>query len=219
MQKLEITLAATGATAAMNGDQFRCVVSNSAGPITSGVATLTVGTVPVITVNPQNQTVVAGNSALFFSSATGNPIPGYRWQRKPAGAAVWANLYETAGFLGTATTNLTVTGTVTLMNADQFRCVASSPAGSATSSVATLTVIPVVLPPIILSEAFVEDGNFKFVFSGQAGSAYSVQFNDGFSATPGWQHLLNLVGVGGSILVIDSISNNAARIYRVLVVP
>ena len=66
--------------AVMSGDQFRCLVKNTAGTVTSNVAALTVGTNPVVTVQPVSPiTVAAGQTAAFTITATGTPPLVYQW--------------------------------------------------------------------------------------------------------------------------------------------
>jgi len=103
---------------------------------------------PTITGQPGNQTVLAGQPAQFTVSASGLPAPSFQWQRLPAGSAVWSNLSEAGAYSGTTARTLNIAITTTAMNSDQFRCVATNSAGSATSSPTTLTVNPVSAPVI-----------------------------------------------------------------------
>src|SRR5439155_304103 len=68
-------------TSTDNGAQFTVVVSNTAGSVTSSVATLTVNSPPTITTQPASQTVTAGQTASFSVTATGTAPLGYQWQR------------------------------------------------------------------------------------------------------------------------------------------
>ena len=121
-----------------NGAQFRCVATNAAGSATSAVATVTVlGVGPSFTLQPTNQSVFAGETATFTVAAAGTPPPTLQWQSKAATAADFTNLPGATA--GTCVTPV-------LLPADdgsQFRCLASSVAGTATSAVATVTVIGV----------------------------------------------------------------------------
>src|SRR5437667_75328 len=58
-------------TSGDNGAQFTVVVSNTAGSVTSSVATLTVNSPPTITSQPVSRTVTAGQTATFSVTATG----------------------------------------------------------------------------------------------------------------------------------------------------
>src|SRR5207249_4431781 len=65
-----VTLTLTGATAGLSGSQYRAFAANSAGTATSMAASLTVNTAPVITTQPTNQTVTAGQSTSFTVAAS-----------------------------------------------------------------------------------------------------------------------------------------------------
>src|SRR5207253_956006 len=124
-------------TSADNGEQFTVVVSNTAGSVTSSVATLTVNSPPTITSQPASRTVTAGQTASFSVTATGTAPLSYQWQR--AGVPpIWATL-------ASYTTPSTTSGD----NGAQFTVVVSNTAGSVTSSVATLTVNS---PPTITTQ-------------------------------------------------------------------
>ena len=100
-----------------------------------------VSVAPTITAHPGNQTVNAGGSALFIAAASGTPTPTLQWQRLPAGSGTWANVSDGGSYSGATTTTLTVSNTTAGMAGDQFRCVATNSAGSATSNPAALSVI------------------------------------------------------------------------------
>src|SRR5207253_435276 len=68
-------------TSGDNGAQFTVVVSNTAGSVTSSVATLTVNSPPTITTQPASRTVTAGQTATFSVTATGTAPLSYQWQR------------------------------------------------------------------------------------------------------------------------------------------
>ena len=78
------TLTVNPVAAAMNGDSFRCVVSNASGQDTSAVVVLTVSNSVAITAGPSNLTVAAGFSARFAVTATGAGTLTYQWQRQAA---------------------------------------------------------------------------------------------------------------------------------------
>ncbi|MFA6135278.1 MAG: immunoglobulin domain-containing protein, partial [Phycisphaerae bacterium] len=98
-------------------------------------------TAPVFTTQPVTQAVGVGSNVGFSVTATGTPAPAYQWQRLPAGSGVWDNLSNGGTYFGTITSTLTITGATWAMGGDQFRCVVSNSAGSATSNPATLTIL------------------------------------------------------------------------------
>src|SRR5439155_745187 len=137
-------------TSGDNEAQFTVVVSNPAGSVTSSVATLTVNSPPTITSQPVSRTVTAGQTASFSVTATGTAPLSYQWQR--GGAPI------SGATLASYTTPSTTSGE----NWAQFTVVVSNPAGSVTSSVATLTVNS---PPTITSQPV-----SRTVTAGQTGS-------------------------------------------------
>src|SRR2546427_2250958 len=71
-------------TTSDSGSTFAVVVSNSAGTVTSALATLTVSAAPVappITTQPVNQTVTAGQAAKLTGTATGTAPLSYQWEK------------------------------------------------------------------------------------------------------------------------------------------
>ena len=97
--------AITGATAATytipsatlaDAGTYTAYVGNVAGNVTSNGAVLIVNAAPAITTQPQNQSVVAGQTASFSVSASGFPVPTYQWQKNSADiAGATASSYTT----------------------------------------------------------------------------------------------------------------------------
>jgi hypothetical protein len=96
------TLSFTGARTNDSGVYY-CIVSNIVGPVTSSVATLTVGRPPTILVQPATTLAPLGSSTGLVVQVTGNDPLSYQWQHEgvaltnggriggadgPAGAAV-----------------------------------------------------------------------------------------------------------------------------------
>ena len=111
-----------------NGSKFQVVVSNSAGSITSSVATLTVDTAPGFSTQPANVTVDAGQPATFTVVATGSTPLSYQWQR------------GTTNIGGATSASYTLASAAASDNGATFRVVVTNAAGNATSNSATLTV-------------------------------------------------------------------------------
>ena len=64
---------------ASSGSQFRCVITNPHGSVTSSVATLTVALPPSITTQPTNLTELLGNAASFAVGVSGTGPFAYQW--------------------------------------------------------------------------------------------------------------------------------------------
>ena len=138
------TLALTALSLANHGHQFRVVVSNSAGSLTSSAALLTVNAAPVapsMTAQPANAAVVAPGTATFTAAASGTPTPTLQWQVSTNGGASFTNI------AGATTGSYNTPATAVGDSGRQFRLVASNSAGTATSQAALLTVTAAVVVP------------------------------------------------------------------------
>ncbi len=116
-----------------NGYLYRCLVSNSAGDVTSETAMLTVGTKPVITSQPQDVNTAAGATAIFTVTAAGAET--YQWQYSTNGGASWAN--SPASGNKTAALRVPVAA---YKNGYLYRCLVSNADGTVISETAVLTV-------------------------------------------------------------------------------
>ena len=114
---------------------YDVVVTNSAGTVTSTSAALTVNppaVAPLITTQPNAQTVAASESATFSVIATGTPAPTYQWRK--AGVALTEN--------ATANTATLILNNVAPSDAGTYDVVVTNSAGTVTSTSAALTVNP-----------------------------------------------------------------------------
>jgi hypothetical protein len=113
-----------------SGSQFRVVVSNSVGSVTSLSANLTVNApvAPSISQQPANQTVTAGQAATFTVVAAGSAPLSYQWQK------------GTTNISGATSASYTTPATTTGDSGSQFRVVITNTASNITSNSATLTV-------------------------------------------------------------------------------
>ncbi len=119
---------------AETGTKVEAIFSNAAGEAISEAATLTVVTAPKVTKNPSNQTVDAGQFAIFEASATGFPGPAVQWEVSTDAGTTWNPIPE-------ATFNqLAIGGTKPSMNGNLYRARFTNAAGSITSAAAKLTV-------------------------------------------------------------------------------
>jgi hypothetical protein len=117
-----------------DGSQYRAVFSNAVGTATTTAATLTVTAGPVITTNPVDDTVDAGQTATFTAAASGNPTPTVQWQLSIDGGATFNDVP------GATTATLTLANATPSQNATKYRAVFTNTTGTATTTVATLTV-------------------------------------------------------------------------------
>lgn len=121
-------------TAAASDDlhKYRAVFTNLAGTVTSDPATLSVAALSTITAQPNNNSLTAGGTATFTSTATSNVAPTIQWQVSTDGTT-WNDVP------GATSTTLSF---VTALTDDlkQYRAVFTNAAGSVPSNTAYLFV-------------------------------------------------------------------------------
>ena len=151
-----------------NAGNYRVIVTNSSGSVTSSFASLTVWQPPVITNQPMSATNIVGNNTSFSVVAGGFPAVGYQWY------------FNTNTPLANATNAALPLNNLQLSNAGSYSVVISNSAGSVTSSFASLTVWQ---PPVITNQpasATNTVGNntsFNVVAGGYPAVGYQWYFN------------------------------------------
>jgi hypothetical protein len=154
---------------------------------------------PVITGQPQSQTVTNGGSAAFSVSVGGTLPIFFQWRRNGADLP------------GRTNSTLSLTN-VQAAEAGGYSVVATNPAGQAMSGVAVLRVLvsPTITAIVQASPAA------QISFSTVAGLSYTVEFKNA-PESPGWNPLGPVVGTGGIVSVTDPEATVPSRIYRVRV--
>lgn len=138
------SLTITGPTAAMNGDQFQCILSNVAGTVTSAVATLGNSYPPAIVAQPTAQSVFTGVPVSFNVTASGSAPQTYQWRKN--GTAIPG-----------ATAATYTLASAQLADAGAYSVVVTNGIGSATSAAVALTVTTP--PPIRLALQYWQTGD------------------------------------------------------------
>ncbi len=128
------TLTITGATAVMNGYQYRAVVGSCSGDINSTAATLTISIPVSITTQPAATTVCEGGT-VNFSVATTGTVSSYQWQVSTNGGGTYTDI---AG----ATTSTFSVPAMVAQGGYYFRVVVTGSCGPVNSTGALLAVIP-----------------------------------------------------------------------------
>ncbi len=131
-----------------HGHQYRAVFHNVVGEAISEAATLTVGTgtgAPVVTLHPSSVTVTADTFTTFTAAATGTPAPTVQWQVSADGGVSWISSRG-------ATRQTLTTPAVLGMSGRMFRAVFTNSQGSATTTAATLTVVPGGGAPVVTEQ-------------------------------------------------------------------
>ena len=161
---VNLTLSNVQSTDAGN---YRVVVTNSVGTVTSAEAVLTIWVPPGIASQPQSRTNVLGTSAGFNVAATGTAPLSYQWQFNGA-------------IIGGATGTSLTLGNVQVSDAGSYAVVVTNAAGSVTSAVALLTVL---VPPTVITQPQNRTNvsgslaGFSVEAMGTAPLSYQWQFN------------------------------------------
>ncbi len=134
------TLTVTAASAALNGNQYRVVATNTSGSANSNAASLVLNVAPSFTTHPASVSTVAGQNAQFVVVAIGPPTPTIQWQASSDGGTTYANLTNVAPYSGVTTTTLTITAAPIGLSGNRYRAVATNLVGPVNSNAAVLTV-------------------------------------------------------------------------------
>jgi hypothetical protein len=180
------TLSLVGVTVGQNGLRYRVIVSNSAGSVTSAVATLQVTAAPAapgVAAQPQPAAVVAPNAATFTVVGTGTPAPTIQWQRSTDAGVTFNDIS------GATSTSYSTGSTATSLSGQLFRAVLTNPSGSITSTPALLTVAAAPVAPSFSTQplnASADVGavaNFTVVVSGSPAPTIQWQVSTDGGAT------------------------------------
>lgn len=203
---------ATTATAASPVGSYPITVSpgtlaatNYSLVFSNGVLTIFAGpsSAPIITSQPVSLTNVAGSTATFAVSASGDPAPVYQWLK--GNAPITGATSATLTFVNVSTTN-----------AGSYSVVVTNSAGGATSAVATLTVL---VPPQITSQptnlAILPGvtATFRVTASGTAPLAYQWFKNTNSAVSNGG----DISGASSNALVISNVDVTDIGSYLVVV--
>ncbi|MGA8270741.1 MAG: hypothetical protein WB919_04220 [Candidatus Sulfotelmatobacter sp.] len=151
-------------TSTMNGAVYTVTATNAAGSASSHQCTLTLDTPPSITTPPSNLTVYVGQTGSFSVTAAGTAPLTYQW-------------YLNGTAISGATLSSYTTPATTTVGSDSFYTVkATNAAGSVTSSVATLTILPLT-PSLVFASIPVQTyGNPPFTVSASSASSGTITY-------------------------------------------
>jgi Immunoglobulin domain/Immunoglobulin I-set domain len=185
-----------------SGSLFTVIVTNGSGTATGGPATLTVNTAPIITSQPANQTVNAGQTATFSVTATGAGTLTYQWYK--GGVAIG----------GATSSTYTTPATVSGDSGSIFTVTVTNAGGTVTSNPATLTVntAPVIVtPPANQTVTAGQTATFSVTATGTAPLTY--QWSKNGSTIPGatsstYTTPVTVIGDSGSLFSV-TVTNTA----------
>ncbi|MGC3956415.1 MAG: immunoglobulin domain-containing protein [Verrucomicrobiota bacterium] len=212
---------ATNYFLAMNGIQpsqdadYRVVVSNPFGAVTSSVAHVTVIVPPAITASPASTNVAAGQSFTLTVAASGTAPLSYRW------------MLEGVTIAGATTTNLTITN-AQLANEGIYRVIVTNIAGAATSSVALLRILPampaITAQPASLTVGASSNASFSVSAQGSQPMSYQWRFNGQFipgalAATYSLTNVQAMSAGGYTVVVSNGFGSITSAVAILTVIP
>ncbi|MGG9961498.1 T9SS type A sorting domain-containing protein [Ferruginibacter sp. SUN106] len=202
-----ISLTITGATAGMNGYQYRCVATGSCAPTsaTSNAGILTVNAATSITSQPGASAICAGANTSFTVAATGASLT-YQWQESTNGGGTWGNILNGGIYSGAGGVTLTLTGVTAVMNNNQYRCVIGSACTPLNSNAAILTVNAapsVTAQP--LNSSVCAGNTATFSVTG-AGGGLTYQWQESTNGGGTWNNLANGAPYSGVLTATLSIN-------------
>ena len=202
------------ATAARNGYQYRCKVTDAAGNVVySNGATLTVNaTALAITAQPESVSAKLNDTAKFTVAASGDGLT-YQWQWRKNASSSWASTTVTGN--KTAAISVTVTNA---RNGYQYRCKITDAAGKILySDAATLTVatsgLTITSQPKSVSAKLNDAVSFTVAASGE-GLTYQWQYRS--SATGSWK-VTTLTGAKTATLKATATTARNGYQYRCII--
>ncbi len=181
---------------------YRCVVTNPGGSVTSNQAALTLKAATVVTQHPAAQSACPGEAVQLSVAATGDGTLTYRWRKNGD------DLNDGGHYAGATTAMLTITN-ADAGDAGDYACVVTGGCGSATSNAAAVT--------LRTATTVTQHPAAQDVCPG--GSAtFSVAGNGEGTVTYQWQKDgADIAGATAAVLQLDNVQSEDAGDYRCIV--
>ena len=191
------TLSIASVTATMNAYQYRCIVTSAGTSCTSTAGTLTLNTIPSISVQPANGSTCSGVTATIPVTASGTSLT-YQWQVKSPAAGSFSNVTNGSTYQNSTTATLSVLTPSTALDGYQFKVIVSGTCTpSVTSSAMTLSVYSAITAnsvgspqticsgttPVQLSGSTPSGGNSSYTYQWQLSTDGGTTYNNVVSAT------------------------------------
>ncbi len=143
---------------------------------------------PAVTTDPTSQSVYSGASVTFSAAASGTPTPTVEWQVSVNGGASWINVpsLDTPSFSGMPNA---------FVNGWEFRAVFSNSGGTATTTEATLTVLPDIAPLITtqpINQSVAPGGTATFTAAASGTPAPAVEWQVSVNRGTSWINVPSL---------------------------
>ncbi|HTD85472.1 MAG TPA: immunoglobulin domain-containing protein, partial [Candidatus Binatia bacterium] len=167
----------------MRNIRFAALAILSCAWCAASTPTTAAGVAPTITNQPYGGYVVVGSNFTFSAGATGTAPLNYQWFFNNTNRITGAtNATLTLGPLGSSGTG-------------DYKLIVTNASGSATSTVATLTVVPYAPSPVIVNQTY-SANNMFFAFATVAFAHYEIQATT-LVCGGAWTVVGHIVGDGG----------------------
>jgi hypothetical protein len=208
------TLSLTALPLLDHANQYRVVISNITGNLTSNPAVLTVNqapSAPAFTADPASLSVVAPDAATFTTTVTGFPTPTLQWQLDTGGGGNFVDI------TGATSSSYTTPATSIGDNGNLYRVVASNTSGDITSSSAALSVALPAAPSFTTQPADVtiiegQNTQFTVVVTGTPTPTLQWQLSTNSGST--WSNINGETGTTFTV-VAPALANNGRQFRAV----
>jgi hypothetical protein len=186
------------------GDHLVTLIASDAATNQAGcLVTITVAdaNTPVITAQPQSQTILVGSTVSFTVAASSCSTVGYQW------------LFGTNALAEATLPTLTLTN-VTPGQAGEYSVVLTNAAGSTPSAVAALTVQLPSAPTLAVGPSMLPNGHFQVGFAGTPNVPYTIEVTVDVLGV--WETLTNITADSNGLILIEDFTTPAppTRFYR-----
>ncbi|MCC6727493.1 MAG: T9SS type A sorting domain-containing protein [Saprospiraceae bacterium] len=205
-----------GTSIGLNGYKFRAVAAgNNLATTYSNIATISLAGTPQATQHPQNQTVCAGQSAIFTAGFQNGAGLSLQWQTSTNGGTTWTNLASNGNYSGTTTPTLTIQSATAALNNQLFRLKAQAGTCPATyTQVAFLSVLQISINSQLIYNPTVCRGTeacLEVAVDAAQSAGLTYQWQERVNGTSDW---VDIVGASTSILCLSNTNNIDGNCYR-----
>jgi hypothetical protein len=219
-----VTLTVLTVSTALNGNLYRCVVTDNTGSTTSGAALLTVNATPAVSSATRATTVCDGATGAglqVFNDATLS----YQWQVSANNGTSWSNATDGDGYTGGTTYDLTYPAATLSMNGYLYRYIATNTTTSCSATSIALDTLYVLSKPVFSSAptnvTICPGGSTSFTAAATGGATIAYQWEFKATAAASFTTVTNDAVFGGAqtnTLQLTSFTPTSGNSYQVRLV-
>lgn len=171
--------------------------NSTTGPVWSFTVSQQSG--PLVTLQPQSQTICNGDVVTFSSTATGTPAPSVQWQVSTDNGTIWSDV------TGAIQPDYSFT-TTTADDGNFYRAVWTNSVGSANSDAAVLSIQTVIIDPTssFIKATCPNNNNGSITLTADGGTAPYLFSIDGGANYSSDGSFTNLAGIDYNIRIKDA---------------